>query len=209
MASATDVITLESAKESLQIADTDLSSDDRLAAYITGVSERLDSLCGPIVRRTVTEYLDGTGRPWIRTTKTPIHSVSEIIEYRSGSPTALTAETATGSGDYTLSLWRDGLYTNRIIRRSGWTHWTWEPGVGNVKVTYSAGRYANTAGVAGTRFELAARIMLRILWMSEETGTLVQNEFEVPMVSFPRFGVPNAVKEILAGQMLGKAMAVR
>ena len=52
----------------------------------------------------------------------------------------------------------------------------------------------------GPLFKEAAAIFLKNIWRTYESSASLTNEFDVPISSFPHFGIPNAVKEMLPGE---------
>lgn len=149
----TDILSIPEARVAVGAADE--RHDDELAVMNAAVSIRLDALCGPIVNRTVTEYHDG-GYGAVLLNQAPVASITSVTEYDAGTPTVLTAETATSAGTYLL----DG---EQIIRRETFHDTCFTPGRRNVKVVYVAGRAADTAAVS-TLFKQAAAVTLQHLW---------------------------------------------
>lgn len=194
-----DVLT---AAEALSAVNGRSSDATELAYYTEAVSLALDYWCGPVVQRTITsETLDGDGTRMLRLTTWPILSVTSVTEYG----TALTEETdATSppSDGFRLTTYSQNpsLYGPEVIRRSGGGDSTWYKGRGTIVVTYEAGRYATTAAVS-ERFKAAARITLANLWRSQQLSTHQMDEYDVPAASFPKFGLPNAAKHLLIGEL--------
>lgn len=207
MADTLDVVSLAEARSALNIQSADTSQDTELASYITAVSRRLDDLCGPIVKRTVTseEYVGGSGTIALRyapASRTAATTITSVTEYSGGTAQALSAETLTTSTAYDFAF---DAATGVLTRRSSWGDSTF--GAQRVVVTYSAGRYANTAAV-DPKFKQAALIMLSHLWTSEQgvggSATFGANEAGV---GIPTFFVPNAVLELLADELRPPAVA--
>lgn len=153
MSNAVDLLTLEEAKLWVNLSLDRVGNEDRLEQWVTGVSMAFDEYAGPVVAREVTEthHVDRAGSLNLR--ETPVYSITTVTEYQSGSGTVLTAEDHDTEGTYVL----DG-YT--LYRRSGWTPTTF---LGQVRVTYQAGRYASTATVSA-QFKTAAGMVLQRLW---------------------------------------------
>lgn len=207
---ATDLLTLDDAKTALRIAPESTDRDDRVAAYVGAVSNRIDAGCGPVVARPVTEYLSGrdSNNPmslgnWIRTRLTPVLSFTSIVEYSSGVVTgpALTAETTTIAGTYRAERFMSsdppGLFSGKLWRRNGFSNASWAAGDDNVVVTFQAGRYATQAEVLPTRFGRAAVFLLKHWWAAEDLNVHTAGGFDTPFPSFP-MTMPNAIREILA-----------
>lgn len=200
MADTLDLITLAEAKLALNVDPSDTSQDTELASYITAVSRRLDDLCGPIVKRTITaeEYPGGSGSLTLRyapISRSASTTVTSVTEYTSGSARVLAAEAVGTSSSYDYSL---DATTGTLYRRAVWTDSTFAPQ--RVVVTYSAGRYATTAAV-DPKFKQAAAMMLSHLWRREQ-GVGGSATFG-PSAEFgvPTFSVPNAVVELLADEV--------
>lgn len=204
MTQATDVLTPEDAKSIVRRAPSEVVHTARLEAYVSAISQKLDELVGPIVRRTVTgEEIDGTGQCHLRVRRWPVHSFTTVLSYQQGVSTTLTAETVSVAGDYRAEKWADDptLLSGRLLRRSSWSSQYWAYG-NTFVVTYQAGRYATTAAVAGSRYWEAAALMLKSLWRAEETtAQLSDDDFFEPVSTVPGFLVPRAVKEMLADQI--------
>ena len=170
MAEATDVLTLEEAKLALNIEQSDTSQDTELTFLVTAVSQRLDDLCGAIVKRTVTDeqYTGGGTSIFLRhapASATATTTISTVKEYSGGTLTTLTAEALTTStaSDYSFDA-RLGVLT----RRSTWSDVAF--GTQRVVVTYSPGRFAST-DLVDKRFKEAAKAYLQTIW---ESGQGVQ-----------------------------------
>lgn len=203
---ATDVITLERAKRAVGLAIVDTSKDDLLQAYVGAVSQRLDDACGPVIRRTITGEAHDGGGCTITLRYRPVYSVTSVTEYLTGTATVLTAEGNTVEGTYQLEPWQGaevvGLHSGRIHRRvAGWAGGYYPGGAGNVLVTYVAGRYATTADAQDSKFEQAARILLKFFWQAELMGTASVGEYDVPTTAFARVEPP-IVRELLASEWL-------
>lgn len=160
-----DVLSLAEAKTVLKITDTDVARDARLERVITAVSRRFDDEWGPIVTRTVpaATYEPACWDLWV---DGPIYSTPAITitEYdRAGTAQLLTLETYDTKPTHGYRLEpRSGLgggYTGRIRRTAGTTQQTW----GTVRLTYAAGRYANTAAVHPV-FKEAASVVVDAWW---------------------------------------------
>lgn len=204
--SALDVLTLDEAKEALNVGGT-TRYDAKLPAWITAVSGLLDKRAGPVVRRAVTdEPHDGspTGAIWVNLW--PVTSWTTVTEYSSTTATVLTLETNVLKPDHAFVAERYSqdptLYSGRLRRRAAGVNWLFPSGYGNVVISYVAGRYLNTATV-DERFKAAAKLMLENLWNSQRPNVAEVGEFEVPMGNWPRFAIPNAAKELLAGEWQG------
>lgn len=201
-----DVVSVERAKQALDLGVADVRKSDVLATAITAVSQLIDDVCGPVVQRTITDPIDTPGDLCHVTLKTaPVASITSVTFYDSGASEVLTAETLSTAGDYLAELEDrvrpDGttpLLSGRLRRRSGFRDWYWKRG--RVQVVYVAGRYTNTAACAGSRFELAAMLTLRSSWRAWEQSAVqvAPGEFVIPAGYFPSFIMPDAALELIA-----------
>lgn len=195
-----DVLSIEEARVAVGLDADDMLHDVELAAWVATISKRLDRSVGPVVVRTITDELQDGGRCHIYLNKWPVTSVSSVSEYNNTTETLLTVETnaVRPSNGYLLTRYRPDptFYGRKVRRRTSGSDDTFCVGVQNVKVTYVAGRFATTATV-DEDFKTAARIMLKNLWGSELPSVEEMGEFTVPTQRFPKFTIPNAVKEML------------
>lgn len=200
MADVLDVISLGEAKEALHLSGP--TQEPVLAVYVTALSRRLDSLCGPIVVRTVTERLDG-GSTLLRLSYAPALTVTSVTEYNAGASQVLAAELVSTSSSYDYLL--DGAV---VHRRGGYGDARFASGRGNVVVVYQAGRYATT-DVVDARFKLAARMMLRNFWRNEQGGgsqTFGASQVADPSDRAVTFAVPRAVLELLSDDLTSRVL---
>jgi hypothetical protein len=186
MADLLDVLTLREAQQSLDRARDDQST--LLESLITSVSRKIDSFVGPVVQRTVTAEKHSGGCSFVLLHRRPALTITTVVE----NGTTLT------SGDYDLEPDTGQLF--RTTSADGHVS-VWAGGRRRVVVTYEAGRYATT-NVVDDVFKDAARITLANLWRMHQDGTIQVDEFDVPRNPFPSFGLPNAAKDLLAGERL-------
>lgn len=207
MADTLDVLTLDEGKEAVGIATANTDLDDEIASWITGTSRALDVLVGPIVNRTLTDELYDGGWPDIDVDWWPVASVTSLYEYDGTVETTLTAESNASKPDdaYLLTPWRSdrSLYTGQIRRRSANADSKFPPGRANVKITYVAGRAANTAAV-DERYKTAARIILDNAWSRRQTDTFTVDGLETNRRTILGFFVPRAVYDRMAGVLAGE-----
>lgn len=197
-----DVLSLAEAKAALNLSGV-VVHDTEIAPWVTATSLLLDRKVGPIVRRTVTDEIHDGGDGVIRTRLYPVHSFTTVTEYSGLTATVLTVDTnlthpATGYRPEAYAP-NAALYSGRLVRRSGGYGSAYPSGSGNVVITYVAGRFENTAAV-DERFKSAARLTLQNLWNSQRPNLAQVGEFEIPQSNWPRFAVPNAVREMLADE---------
>lgn len=206
MADTLDVITLAEGKTAVGVGSGDSSLDAPLAQKITAVSRRLDRLCGPIVQRTVTDEVHPGGRPSVRTRLWPVASFTTVTEYDATAAQVLTLEdfdTQPAEG-FWPERWEStptAVFNGVIWRRSSGCGAWFPAGPEAVKVTYVAGRAANTASVDPV-FKEAAGIALKNLWRTMETATQMLGEFDVPAQSFPVSIVTKAVRDACADEII-------
>lgn len=189
-----DVLTRDEAKAALNIPVGDPSQDQKIDSYVTAVSLALDRIVGPIVQRTITDEPHDGGRGVLSAVFYPIISITSITERQGTTAVTLTAENFASptANDYSVNL-EAGL----IYRRSGGCDRWFSSGRGNVRLTYVAGRFADTASV-DARFKQGAAIMLSHLWRNEQGIPSTPEGAPVTLT----FAVPNAVKHLLADQLL-------
>lgn len=204
MADPLDVLTLPEAKSAVKLLQS-TQDDVKLTAKVTAVSRRLDILVGPVVRRSVVDELDADGDMAVFLSKYPITSVQSVVEYTgAGVALALTQETTSVKPEDGFRLKRysadSTLYGSELERRTAGGAFVFP--VGDVVVTYTAGRFDTTATV-DEWFKEAARLMLKNLWRAEQESVGQVGEYEVPMVHFPTFSVPRAVVELFPGEIQG------
>jgi len=187
-----DLLTLDEAKRALNIPLADTAFDTELASYVTAVSQRLDDLCGPIIKRSVTaEQHDGQGIIW--PDLQPVATIGAVTEYVSGTGTTLTAETLNAAGDYTLA--HAGTHNSQLRRRTSWSDQPWS---GPVTISYVAGRFNSTADVS-PKFKQAAAKTLAWLWKGDQGGGSVTFGGADDTSLFGLgFALPNVVVELLA-----------
>jgi hypothetical protein len=197
-----DVLTLVEGRAALKKYTSTLD-ETTLASWITAASRRLDTLVGPIVRRTVSEELNGQGDTTLYLRFFPNTGVSSVIEY-SGTVGAELAEETRGAvvdGYLAEPYSHDPAFLgNELHRRVGGLDASWARGRRNVVVTYIAGRYADTASV-DPLYKRSCGLVLLNAWRSLEQTTVQQGDYDIPISSFPTFAVPRAVRELLRDEL--------
>ena len=199
---ATDILTVQRAKEVLGTALGDPRRHQLLDSMVHAVSEHIDRLAGPVVRRTITgETHHGVSGRSFRLNYAPVHSVTSLAEWRAGTATVLTGETSLAAGGYLLEPhWQtdpSGVYSGVVTRRVGFGWGRWDS---DVVVTYVAGRYETTEEAQETRFGQAASVLLRFFWQSELFSVGTVGEYDVPVASFPRT-IPRVVRELIGADI--------
>lgn len=205
MADTLDLLSLAEGKAAVGITDAGTSLDTLLAQKITAVSRRFDRSFGPVVVRTYTDEVHPGGHDSIWVRHWPVSSFTTVTEYAATVSQALTSEdfdTQPTEG-YFAERWHTPTanFSGRLYRRGGGARAVFPVGPEAVKVTYVAGRAANTAAV-DPAFKDAASVMLKNTWRPHEAATQIMNEFDVPAQNFPRFGVPNYVIDMLAEEVV-------
>lgn len=199
-----DLVTLAEAKAGLNIPSATTTYDAELALAITAVSQRIVELCGPVVNvtRTAETYDGGYGEVTLRNvawSPTVTISAVTISEYdTSGVQTSLTAE------DFDTKP-VDGYIVNAqeatILRRYSGGVARFTPGVGNVVVTYTVGRAANTAAVPA-KFKQAAIIAINHIWTGLGARSQAARAGDVDGLPYgiPSFALPKAAIDLLHGE---------
>jgi hypothetical protein len=188
VAEAGDILTLAEARAALR-QGTSTASDTEIALLVTAASIAIDRGTGPVVTRTITgDTYDGDDDGAGHTT-----SMIQLRYWPVGSVTTVTEDgaTLTAVTDYHIDLEKGQLW-----RRSGDYDWRWECGRDNITVTYTAGRFANTAAV-DSWWKQGARLLVRHLWRAEQWNVagIGPQEFDVPQVAYPTFAIPKAVMD--------------
>jgi hypothetical protein len=151
-----DLLDIDDALDAVNLR-SDSQNTSKVASMVTGISQHIDKLCGPVVQRSVTEtYAGNRGSLLLRTT--PAASITEVTETTGTTPEVLVAD------DYLLESIGHLAYLHR--RTSGYeTVWADGP-FQNVSVTYVAGRFASTATV-DEYWKAGARSILVQRWQRE------------------------------------------
>lgn len=163
-----DLLTLAEAKTAVNLT-TGTANDTTLALWISGVSTRIDRLCGAVVIRTVTDETHNGGRRLLQLRKAPCSetsatTITSVKEYDGTTLTTLTAETNETKPAEGFSFSPE---TGLLYRRAGGVDALFASGRRNVLVTYQAGRVASTALVPEL-FKLAAGAILLRLWQRDQ-----------------------------------------
>lgn len=191
-----DLLTLAEAKMYVSVGSNDAVKDDLLRNWITGASRALVSKVGTIIHGSVTAELHSGGRPYVYLDHAPVKTVSLVVEYDGTTASTLTAESNSSKPD---TAYHVELTSGRVRRRNGNADAWFPVGVDNVLVTYVAGRFSATSTV-GAEFKDACGLVLKNAWQAYESTVGQIGEFDVPQARFPRFVIPNAVKEMLGGE---------
>ena len=178
MADTLDIITLAEGKTAANLNAAAGPHDTKLAQQITAISRIIDSVCGPVVVRTITGELHRGGRRTVRLRHYPVTSITTVKEARwNGTPTTLSQIAYGGTTDgYRAATWpKNPTLLSGELRRTG-NACNWWPGQDNIQVTYVAGRFADTASV-DAQFKECAGEVLRRLWKRESGIWAQASEF--------------------------------
>jgi len=186
----TSVISLQDAKDQLNIPQASTASDTEIASWIATIESSLKRATGgPVVNRTVTERAEMlSGQTVILVRQRPLVSVTSIAS-ASGSAIDI-------SGGLDLDV-NAGTIRRKLGLPFFGPFFTWLP---QVTVTYVAG-WGVTVPASFASF---ARIVLAHLWSSQR-GPLTVPMGGGDLVTPPGFGfaVPNMAAELLAGSQGG------
>ena len=191
-----DLLTAAEARRFVGLGTADATRGTLLAQYVTAASRTLAKSCGTIIYGTVTGELQSGGRGHIYLDRHPVAQVVQVVEYDLTNAGTLTAESNTSKPN---DAYIADLTSGKITRRSGGASALFPVGIDNVSITYVAGRFASTSAV-DDRWKTACGLLLRNVWRAQEYAVGSVDEFDVPQASFPRFMVPNAVKELLGDE---------
>jgi len=206
---ARDLLSLEEARRAVNLPSpaTVNPQDTTLQLFVTGLSGRVDKLCGPVVQRTITGERHNGGRSKILLSKQHVASVTSVAEWAGTTETTLTEETdgTKPAAGFLLDPGEGGIYA-WIRRRSGNGDAAFPTGRLNVVTTYSAGRYADTTSVDET-FKLAATAVLRRLYKREQSSWAQSPSYfqdtDNPTASVGFYkAVDPMIKELLCDELL-------
>lgn len=202
---ATDLLSLVEARSAVNLPAGNTNHDIDLGLYVSGVSGRVDALCGPVVTRAVAGELHNGGRQRVMLLEHYVTSVTSVTEYVVTAPVTLTEETNLVKPSMGFLVERVGPYT-WLRRRTAGSTTCFSAGYQNVDVSYVSGRFVDTASV-DARFKLAAAAVLRRIWKREQSSWAQTPDFfpdtENPRPSLTFFkAVDPMITELLADQLL-------
>lgn len=175
------------------------TDDTLLQSMLDAATPVIERLTGPMTSTSFTESHDGEDCEVVLY-KYPVLTITTCTEYRGSAATAnvLTESTAANPIDG-FQLEKE---TGTLIRVfAGGYPRTWWPGSRNIVVVYTAGRASVPENVKEATKELVAHWWKR---RKGGSGRFAGAGAEGGAGIFvPTYGVPNAVKEILAGENLG------
>ena len=190
-----DVLTQAEARTAVGYKGHD--TDDVLAMSVAAVSSVLDQRCGPVVQRTVTaEIIETRYRPRIEVGYGPVTSWTSVEEADGAAVRSLSFAGFGETGDVRALPWRTtSAPFSGVLERVDALWWP------RVRVTYVAGRYADTASV-DPMFKRASILMLKNVWGDMQDGIVQVGEFTMPASRWPSHGWPNAVRDMLRDELL-------
>lgn len=184
----TAVISLQDAKDALNIPQTVTSSDTEIAAYVATIESSLRGMTGgPMVNRTVTERAELTSDMMLLSLlQRPLVSVTTITAVRDGSAV-----------DISSGLDIDP-YANTVRMKGGWAFPAFGP---LVTVTYVAGWGVSVPAAFG----VAARIILQHLWDTQHGPSARPSLGGMELAQVPGFpyAIPNGAADLLRGSLNG------
>lgn len=167
----------------------------RIAAMSTGIAGQVDKLCGPVVRRAVTETHSGGG-PTLVLRRPPVDSITTVTETTGTTPATLTTD------DFLLEA--SGVHAVLHRRASGYGR-DWVTGLFNISVAYSAGRYAATANVE-EYWKNGVRSILAQQWQ-REASQWSRNPAGDEFIPEGAFDLAAAVAAVFNGDLLAPGVA--
>ena len=183
------VLSLQDAKDSLNIPQASTGSDAEIQAYIAAIESSLERATGgPLVNRTVTERSEmQSGQTVIPVRQRPLVSVTSIASASGGNIDI--------SGGLDLDV-NAGLIRRKLGIPFYGPYWSWLP---LVNVTYVAG-WGVTVPAA---FNVFARIVVQHLWRTQRGPAALPIGGDLAAIPGFGFAVPNAAAELLAGSQGG------
>lgn len=179
------LISIYDAKTALRLGSS-TTYDADLTVYVAAVDEMVQQFTGPILQQNVTQVFDG-GRSAL------------VLASPAESITSVTVNGVTmDASDYTADL-SSGILHAGSTQAPG----TFPPGQQNVTVVYVAGAAATSDDVPAT-VQLAARMILRHLWLTNRGGATVvpgMGDDETSMPDWSAYAIPNRALELLAPHM--------
>lgn len=185
------LLSLTEAKAHLNKRLEDTTDDDELLDWIDTITRAVEIQVGPVVARTVVESHNG-GRAEL-VLRYPVIAVTDVVEYWGpGDIRTLTAEPA--GGPYTDNQFAVNMTSRTVTRRgAGWSL-MWPHGIGNIRVTYTAGRRP-----IPSNFRTAAKELLAHHWRASQIaqGSTRPRDNVPADVASIGIAIPNRVKLLL------------
>lgn len=192
----TAFITVQDAKDSLNIPASDTSNDAELPAFINAATPVIEDIVGPVAKRQIVGELHDGNSPTIRLNWLPVFSVDQVTESYGGTLYTLTQASRpylSTAYSYTVNLTLGRL--TRRVAAGGIT--PFRGGNDSISVDYTVG-YATLITDVAPNVVLATKELVRHQWQASQQGGRPGFGTDVPMTTTPRgFAVPNFVVELL------------
>ncbi|MFD0353511.1 hypothetical protein ACFVHW_07140 [Streptomyces sp. NPDC127110] len=186
------ILSLADGRRHLRYAPGDTSDDEQIREWLESVTELVEGLCGPCVRRTVVEdhTIGSSGTYALALRRTPVLSVTSAAGILTGGESYLAADLDVDSNGIVRRLDGGRLY-------------------GPLRVTYVAGRALVPANLSS-----AARIILQHLWRTQYGASRAAggigggDDYAVtePVAGFG-YAIPNRALQLMEPHRLPPAVA--
>jgi hypothetical protein len=184
----TAVLSLQDAKDALNIPQATTSSDNEIAAYVSTIESSLRGMTGgPMVNRPITERAEFTpDLMMLQLQQRPIVSVTSIVSIPNGATV-----------DISAGLDIDNL-ANAVYTKGGWAFSAFSP---LATVTYVAG----WGTAVPPAFNVAARIILQYLWTTQHGPSQRPSMGGMDLATVPGFpyAIPSGAADLLRGSLNG------
>lgn len=185
------IVSLAEVKAHLNMSPVSSTNDPELQGFIGAAGTIVERYVGPVIRRVWTEDLDG-GSEAVALNHAPVLLIATVTE----------SGTVVDASGYTLHS-RSGV----LRRRHGYVGYLWARGIGNVTVTYTAGR-----AVVDPAWTRAALILVAHMWDTQRAGHAAAGSRPqpggveaAPMASAATYSIPRRALELLGEPMPGIA----
>lgn len=183
------IVSLSAARAHLNLASGDTSQDEELRGFVEAATAVCERYVGAVAQAAYTETCDGgtSGAAALALEHPPVIAITSVVE----SGTTLT------SADYVLHA-----PSGTLKRVLGDAPYRWDPGVGNITVSYVAGRAIIPANVS-----LAAKIIIKHMWETQRStaGSRPQLTESDVIDATSSYAIPYRALELLGDPVLGIA----
>lgn len=188
------LFTLADAKRALGHPQKATSRDDQMREYIAAVTPIIEDIVGPILPRTVDEWLDG-GAPQLPLSTTPVLTVTSLTEWAGTTGYPLTEQPYNVATVYDGYGYTINKQTGIVERTIGGYCGRFLYGVANVHAVYTAGQ------TLAPNVLLAAKEQFRFLWQyGQQSSHPGLGDDDTSVEYTPSgFAVPKRVIELCAG----------